>query len=294
MQSHRSNRLTCRLNQGFTLIELLVVIAIIAILAAILFPVFAKAREQARKITCISNCKQLGLSYMMYVQDYDEKFIFSGGGALTGGDGWACKLYPYVKNAGVYKCPDDNNTPRDATDSVVSYASNSNLNATLPFWLWPSQGTGTLTLAQLDAPASTVLLYECPFTMDGSGPGTLGAYPEPLEQNAHYWRRNNEHLMNPDDDSSISGTGVNGFWQSPVAVNRHNDYSLTGQAGVPGNSAVGGASFIGADGHAKYLRCSPEGANGAVSVGYAPGNFWTCVAPSKLGGTSFAMTFCAN
>src|SRR3954470_6189627 len=59
---------------GFTLIELLVVIAIIAILAAILFPVFAQARDQARKTTCLSNTKQLGLGVMMYIQDYDEQF----------------------------------------------------------------------------------------------------------------------------------------------------------------------------------------------------------------------------
>ncbi|HEV2472758.1 MAG TPA: prepilin-type N-terminal cleavage/methylation domain-containing protein, partial [Chthonomonadales bacterium] len=63
-----------KLRRGFTLIELLVVIAIIAILAAILFPVFAQAREKARAISCLSNEKELGLSVLMYVQDYDENF----------------------------------------------------------------------------------------------------------------------------------------------------------------------------------------------------------------------------
>ena len=64
--------------RGFTLIELLVVIAIIAILAAILFPVFARAREAARKTSCLSNMKQIGLAAMMYVQDYDETFMLAG------------------------------------------------------------------------------------------------------------------------------------------------------------------------------------------------------------------------
>lgn len=77
--------------KGFTLIELLVVIAIIAILAAILFPVFARAREQARKSSCLSNIKQLGLGMLMYVQDYDERFpngqYSAGGAAGPEGDG---------------------------------------------------------------------------------------------------------------------------------------------------------------------------------------------------------------
>src|SRR6516165_5669613 len=79
---------------GFTLIELLVVIAIIAILAAILFPVFAKVREKARQTMCLSNEKQMGLAYMQYVQDYDETYVFS---QLWGGPGhgWAGHLYPY-------------------------------------------------------------------------------------------------------------------------------------------------------------------------------------------------------
>src|SRR5579862_5491499 len=92
---------TVRRNGAFTLIELLVVIAIIAILAAILFPVFAQAREKARAISCLSNVKQSGLALYMYVQDYDETTP-----KLGSGTEWWTQLYPYVKNTGVFMCPD--------------------------------------------------------------------------------------------------------------------------------------------------------------------------------------------
>jgi len=88
---------------GFTLIELLVVIAIIAILAAILFPVFAKAREKARQTACISNSKQLGLGFMQYAQDYDEVLPYQHW-AQENPTAWH-KVVPYVKNTQVYKCP---------------------------------------------------------------------------------------------------------------------------------------------------------------------------------------------
>lgn len=87
---------------GFTLIELLVVIAIIAILAAILFPVFARARENARRSSCQSNLKQIGLGLMQYLQDYDERYPFS-----TREDGvvWQDSVWPYIKSEALYKCP---------------------------------------------------------------------------------------------------------------------------------------------------------------------------------------------
>lgn len=107
-------------HRGFTLIELLVVIAIIAILAAILFPVFAQAREKARQTSCLSNNKQIGLAAMMYLQDYDEMFPaepWYGGNAADGvpvlnsGDPGASpfnykdELAPYIKNEQVWICP---------------------------------------------------------------------------------------------------------------------------------------------------------------------------------------------
>jgi prepilin-type N-terminal cleavage/methylation domain-containing protein/prepilin-type processing-associated H-X9-DG protein len=86
---------------AFTLIELLVVIAIIAILAAILFPVFAQAREKARGISCLSNCKQIGLGIQMYAQDYDETFV----PASVGFTPFNALLEPYIKNQQVWTCP---------------------------------------------------------------------------------------------------------------------------------------------------------------------------------------------
>jgi prepilin-type N-terminal cleavage/methylation domain-containing protein len=119
--------ITSRKSAGFTLIELLVVIAIIAILAAILFPVFAKAREKARQVSCLSNQKQLGLGFLQYNQDYDDNYPTGSAGPL--GQGWGGVIYPYVKSTGVYKCPDDatTNVANGATISYpVSYAANFN------------------------------------------------------------------------------------------------------------------------------------------------------------------------
>ncbi|BCM92046.1 hypothetical protein IAD21_03925 [Abditibacteriota bacterium] len=107
--------------RGFTLIELLVVIAIIAILAAILFPVFARARENARRASCQSNLKQMGLGLLQYSQDYDEKMVrVSYGSSKNGGPGdgasdfevwkWMDAVQPYVKSTQLFVCPSDANT----------------------------------------------------------------------------------------------------------------------------------------------------------------------------------------
>ena len=90
---------------AFTLIELLVVIAIIAILAAILFPVFAQAREKARQTSCASNLNQLGLSILQYTQDFDERFPLTN--VAPNCDNWAQAVYPYVKSEEVFECPDN-------------------------------------------------------------------------------------------------------------------------------------------------------------------------------------------
>ena len=106
--------------RGFTLIELLVVIAIIAILAAILFPVFAQAREKARQTSCLSNVKQMGTGLMMYAQDYDESYPinntsiprpFNADGSLSGDRHgvWTKLLQPYLKNVQIFSCPSGTN-----------------------------------------------------------------------------------------------------------------------------------------------------------------------------------------
>jgi prepilin-type N-terminal cleavage/methylation domain-containing protein len=121
--------------RAFTLIELLVVIAIIAILAAILFPVFAQAREQARKTSCLSNCKQIGLGLMMYVQDYDETFPYAWGNPAGT---WYDTVDPYIKagvpaggswttRQGIWMCPSDGDGTRNMGQKVISYTSNANL-----------------------------------------------------------------------------------------------------------------------------------------------------------------------
>lgn len=121
--------------RAFTLIELLVVIAIIAILAAILFPVFAQAREAARKAVCLSNNKQIGLGVMMYVQDYDEDYPTNYWGLQpigvsdndTGSPNyytsitWLWEIYPYIKNRQIFACPSD---PTSKSDGWKGYDAN--------------------------------------------------------------------------------------------------------------------------------------------------------------------------
>lgn len=115
--------------RGFTLIELLIVIAIIAILASILFPVFARARENARRSACQSNVKQIMLGVMQYTQDYDERYplrYYSGKTAPTGA--WAAVIQPYLKSTQIYQCPSDaDTTPLQAGtyDYHLSYLGNS-------------------------------------------------------------------------------------------------------------------------------------------------------------------------
>lgn len=148
---------------GFTLIELLVVIAIIAILAAILFPVFAKAREKARQTQCLSNLKQLGNAIEMYKQDYDESFpgayIYRGAfGDISQLYWWTTNLQPYLKNLGILVCPSGSQglccaRPEDK-GMKYSYTYNDEVGQ------WPAQG---LSDAAAATPATTLIMWDAPW-----------------------------------------------------------------------------------------------------------------------------------
>jgi prepilin-type N-terminal cleavage/methylation domain-containing protein/prepilin-type processing-associated H-X9-DG protein len=168
--------LNVRQNRGFTLIELLVVIAIIAILASILFPVFARARDNARRSSCSSNLKQIGLGLLQYTQDYDEtlppSYNTSAGNPL-GLDTWMDMTYAYVKSTQLYFCPSDGATPSDAnrfrtsTASVLgttghraSYGINEAYYNSPEFMGPSSEPNSQVTLARLQAPTTTVWIAE--------------------------------------------------------------------------------------------------------------------------------------
>ncbi len=130
------------MRRGFTLIELLVVIAIIAILAAILFPVFARAREKARQSSCLSNVKQLSLCLLMYTQDYDERLPRYHWGPWN--TSWRFQVVPYVKNEQIHKCP--SHTTAGDPPSYGSYGLMHNLSG--------------LSLAAITRSGETALLIE--------------------------------------------------------------------------------------------------------------------------------------
>jgi len=150
--------------RGFTLIELLVVIAIIAILAAILFPVFARAREKARQTSCLSNVKQIGTALMMYVQDYDEampQYLVPSGRSLQpdlpdiGYDytAWQDRLHPYMMNWQVYICPSGGGyrgTPR-----AIHGSYGGNYNYVFSHW-----SNWVYALSDFERPAETFAVVE--------------------------------------------------------------------------------------------------------------------------------------
>ncbi len=148
--------------RGFTLIELLVVIAIIAILAAILFPVFARAREKARQTTCLNNVKSIVLAALMYVQDYDETLPLCSYGGTTSYS-WTVATEPYMKNWQILCCP-----------SRGAYTTERHVlgNATTLLGAYPHYGLNSsidgVKLAQIGRVAETVLFGEANWYTDGA------------------------------------------------------------------------------------------------------------------------------
>jgi prepilin-type N-terminal cleavage/methylation domain-containing protein/prepilin-type processing-associated H-X9-DG protein len=252
---HRS----ARGQRGFTLIELLVVIAIIAILAAILFPVFAQARDKARQSSCLSNMKQIGTATMMYTQDYDERYpnhiwnAANGGGPglhplpdgrmYQGHVGWPLKFYPYIKNLAVYVCPSDGTRGRGENNSL--YTDNGTANPYSSTW---------------GRPIPMSYSANANIQLRPTGPVGLGEVSFPADT---YWI-GEDHYHPVGFDSN----NTNGVW-GPNQFNRTRfnkpcpGIIVNGGVGIPVNSDGGqcvrhngGSHMVYVDGHAKWGQWS--------------------------------------
>lgn len=162
--------------RGFTLIELLVVIAIIAILAAILFPVFARARENARRASCQSNAKQLLLAITQYTQDYDEKYmpILTFNPVIY----WQKNLQPYVKSTQLFNCPSSTNAPYTDLNTVTSHYG---LNS----YIFDSAfGIFGFSIASIEKPSETLLMADS-FGLPGVAPE--GYVTTPSYNTSQWW-----------------------------------------------------------------------------------------------------------
>lgn len=242
-----------RAGSAFTLIELLVVIAIIAILAAILFPVFAQAREKARQAACLSNTKQIALGIMQYAGDYDELLPVIGDGNQCRGR-WQWQLYPYVKNGDVYTCPNLPDNKWSATTSVATDPNNQPCSAATGNMSVSGYGwNGALcydyrndpthkpispgfSLADIKKPAETLIVGDVSF--EGKG----GYYM--YAQNPKYAQ-----------DTSIAGTTspMNPWFYANFRHNKAKTIPLVVSSVTYALPVEGRANFTFLDGHSKSL-----------------------------------------
>ncbi len=159
--------------RGFTLIELLVVIAIIAILAAILFPVFAKAREKARQSSCASNLKQLALAVQQYIQDYDERFPLAISGMPPTFYILPEILAPYIKNDQIWQCPSKRNAADLSQIGKPSVGYMADVGTPMPSGSWrlfgaPALGTFSCALGAIDRPAEVAMMCDAAGSISSS------------------------------------------------------------------------------------------------------------------------------
>jgi prepilin-type N-terminal cleavage/methylation domain-containing protein/prepilin-type processing-associated H-X9-DG protein len=286
-------------NRAFTLIELLVVIAIIAILAAILFPVFAQAREKARQASCASNEKQLGIAMIQYSQDSDEQLPcgdngYTGVGQNTFIGGWASQLYPYVKSDYVYTCPDEpgTNAVLNPGSVWVDYAMNSAIITGYYTGYGMTWGGTGPNLAKFNAPAVTVFLFEI-----------VGAEASP-DHNYDYASLFANGLTNYHNWSGLAYPGGNypqyeTGQMSDGGPNFGGQYNYAAMTGWHSN----GSNYLMCDGHVKLLRgtqvsagasnCSANNPADTTGAVLAPGCAYSAAGTNALATTTppVAVTF---